>query len=210
MYTISNYRLFLLIIIPTILITFLFDQLILTDELYFDYYEDQVSLGRIEVFLELKDNISWFSYVLLPLILLIKIILISSWLLCGSIIFGYKVSLKDLFKIALVAEFVMLIPTIYTFIDFTVIRDSFSLKDVHYSFPLSLIEVFDNVDSWLVYPLKTLNLFEVAYLFVLVYGFYEIANFSFKKALYLVLPTYLIGLSIWLVFVVFLSLNFIG
>ena len=76
-------------------------------------------------------------------------------------------------------------------------------------YPLSYINFLDleKIQPWLIYPLKTINLFEIAYFFVLVYGLWKLLKNKFSKSLEIVAVSYGSGLVIWLGLVMFLTLN---
>ena len=115
----------------------------------------------MEDLLQLKDRWAWVNYAILPIIYLLKFTLITLWLLSGAILFGYKASFKKIFQIVLAAEFVWLVPSFITIIWFGFIDTDYSLLDVQYFKPLSLLNFFEavEVESWLIFPLQSLNLF---------------------------------------------------
>lgn len=191
------------------LIVFLTDQLILSRELLIDSFSQQLSISRIEQLLEFRDKWAWVNYAILPVIYLLKFTFITLWLLSGIILFGYKTSFKKIFQVVLVAEFVWIVPSLLTIIWFGLIDTDYTLIDVQYFQPLSLLNFFDGelVDSWLVFPLKALNLFEVAYMLVLAIGIKKVINCDYNTSLGFVVPVYGLGLVTWIVFITFLSIN---
>lgn len=76
-------------------------------------------------------------------------------------------------------------------------------------FPLSLLSFWgaENIVSWLHYPLQTLNLFEVAYILCISWLLSKQWKPNFIESINIVLPSYGIGLLIWMVLVVFLTLQ---
>ena len=66
----------------------------------------------------------------------------------------------------------------------------------------------DTIPKYLLYPIQQLNLFEVAYWFLLAYGIKSLGNIDFKKALKITSLSYGVGLAIWCIFIVFLQLQF--
>ncbi|MEQ9403263.1 MAG: hypothetical protein RIM99_06760 [Cyclobacteriaceae bacterium] len=160
--------------------------------------------------LNLRERWAWTSYAILPIIYLLKFTFITLWLLSGSILFGYKTSFKQVFQVVLVAEFVWLIPSILTIIWFGLIDTNYTLIDVQYFQPLSLLSFFDGstLDNWMIFPLKALNLFEIAYMMVLALGMRKLLKRDFNTSLSFTVPVYGAGLVTWIVFITFLSINF--
>ena len=56
--------------------------------------------------------------------------------------------------------------------------------------------------------IQQLNLFEVAYWFLLAYGIKSLGNIDFKNGLKITSLSYGVGLAIWCIFIVFLQLQF--
>ena len=182
---------------------------LLTEEVIIEHLQSQLSLNRIKKMIALKEKWAWINYTIIPIILSFKFTLISLWILCGIILFGYKNTFKEIFRVVIVAEFIWLIPSFITLIWFGFIDTDYSLVDVQYFKPLSLLNFFEasKVESWLIFPLKSLNLFEVAYMFVLTIGIKKMLKKDYNTALNFTIPVYGTALITWIVFITFLSLN---
>jgi hypothetical protein len=102
-----------------------------------------------------------------------------------------------------------LIPGVVKIFWFSFQRD-YTLEDLQYFMPGSLLNLFNpkEIEPWLVYPLQSINVLEVAFWFALAYELKEFFNEDFGKAFGTVMASYGSGLVIWIVFVVFLTLNF--
>ncbi|GAB3327745.1 hypothetical protein GCM10027429_01830 [Marivirga atlantica] len=169
-----------------------------------------MSYERIYKLIQAKEKWSWLNYTLLPIFYFFKCVLLTLWLLCGAIIFDFKASFKGFFKVVLMAEFVWLIPSLLLIIWYGFIDTGYSYSDIQYFAPLSLLSLFENpesLDSWLVYPLKSLNIFELAYIIALSVGIMKIMKKDFNKTLEFTLPVYGSSLVVWLLFITFLSIN---
>ena len=162
----------------------------------------------LDVF-EMHNKWSWISYAIIPLIFLIKFTLITLWILSATILFGYKNTFKEIFRVVIIAEFIWLIPSIITLIWFGLINTNYTLVDIQYFKPLSLLNLFDSqeVENWLIFPLQSLNLFEIAYMFVLAIGIKRILKKDYIEALNFTIPVYGSALVTWIVFITFLSIN---
>ncbi len=201
--------LYLFLVLSTALISYISHLFIVTDNVLVEHLSTQLSIERIEQLLDFRDQWAWVNYAILPIVYLLKFTFITLWLLCGIILFGYKTSFKKIFQVVLMAEFVWIIPSILTLIWFGLIATDYTLIDVQYFQPLSLLNFFDlqHVESWLVFPLKSLNIFEVVYMLVLAIGIKKVIQKDYNTSLGFVVPVYGLGLVTWIVFITFLSIN---
>ena len=75
--------------------------------------------------------------------------------------------------------------------------------------PLSLESLFGyaNFERWYIYPMQLISLFEVADWIILTMLFAKALQISRSKALALVAGSYGAGLALWVVGIMFLTLN---
>lgn len=191
------------------LFAYVSQNLILTDDVLTDHLASQLSLDRIQQLLDFRDQWAWVNYVALPIIYLIKFGLVSLWILCGTVLLGYKVRFKDIFHVVLVAEFVWLVPSFLSIIWFGVIDTDYSLVDIQYFQPLSLLNFFDapSLDPWVVFPLRAFNVFEIIYALVLTLGMRKVIKTDWMDSVRFTIPVYGFGFVTWIVFITFLTLN---
>jgi hypothetical protein len=202
--------LFLLFILALILISLISDTFILKENLYYDYFKDQLTYDQVSEILRLKDKWFFINSIFIPVFYLLKFLILSMWLMTGLILLGYKVSLRKVFHACILSEFVLLIPSIIGLIWFGFIDNAYSLQDVQQYHPLSLLSLFDNahVDSWLIYPLQLVSIFQLAYIFALAFGIRYAIDKDYKISLSITFPVYLVGIAIWVIFVAFLTLSY--
>lgn len=208
----NNSKLLLvLLVLSSTLITILLETFILTEDLYYDFYSAQLSYERIREFLDFQEKWHWVAYALIPVFYTLKFFLLSMWILCGAILLKWKLNFRQIFKVVLIAEFVWLIPSVLLLCWFGFINTDYSLADIQNFQPLSLLSVFDasNVEPWLIFPLKSLNLFEVGYVLVLALALKKLTQEDYRSSLRFTIPVYTTGLITWVVFITFLTLNLI-
>jgi hypothetical protein len=130
-------------------------------------------------------------------------------LLTGTIFWNIKVSFKKLFQIALIAEFLFIIPSLIKLVWFLFIETDFDLLDLQTFYPLSLLNMIEakNIPQWSLYPLQLINVFEVVYWLILAYGISLVAKERWAKMVGLVASSYGIGLFVWVVFITFITIN---
>lgn len=208
-YYLGKTILYLTLVLIAYLSSYLLKNIVITDEVITEHLSQQLSIERIDELLDFRNKWAWVYYVLRPFIYLLKFTLITLWLLSGTILFGYKTSFKELFRIVLLAEFIWLIPSFVTLIWFGFIDVDYVLLDIRYFKPLSLLNFFNpsEIESWLKFPLQSLNLFEIAYMLVLAIGVKETLKKDYIEALNFTVPVYGSALVTWIVFMTFLSIN---
>jgi len=207
----NNYTLFLTVVALTLLITLLVKYGLDLDRLVYNFYAEQLAKEQLQKLLAAQQKWAWVGYAIVPLLVLLRSSLVA---LCLSIgVFFYdierKIAFKKYFRIALMGEFVLLLVGLFKFGYFYFIKTNYTLQDLQQYYPLSYINFLDhtNLQPWLVYPLQTLNLFELAYILVLVFGLHKLLKNTFTKSLEMVAVSYGTGLLIFMGLVMFLTLN---
>lgn len=188
----------------------------INDLLYQSYSEKLTALQIKEIF-ELQEKWNWLSYTIIPLILLIKSSLIANVLYVGTFFFSKsKVTFKQLFNAVIKAEFIFLLIGIAKIIWFYFFQTNYTLEDLQYFYPLSALNIvgYQGLESWFIYPLQVLNLFELAYWLLLSYFVGKLAftekdkgkpmDLGFK----IVASSYGSALLLWVVVVMFFTLNY--
>jgi hypothetical protein len=137
-----------------------------------------------------------------PLIYLWKFTVIGFVIWVGSFMFGYRVTFSQCWAIAIVSEFIFLLPELVKIFWFMFIETDPTYDEVRKFYPLSLMTFFDyyKIDKRYAYPLRALNLFEILYWFALVSGIHSFARKQKKYAWAIVLGSYVILFFLWLGF----------
>lgn len=181
---------------------------------------DKLSRNQIESFLNFHKKWQWLSYVIIPLLLLIKTTLIASILYIGAFFYSKtKVTFKQLFNAVVKAEFVFLGVGVLKIIWFYFFQTNYTLEDLQYFYPLSALNIvgYQGLDAWFVYPLQVLNLFELAYWLLLSYYIGKMASptknvvvskYPIDFGLKIVATSYGSALLLWVVVVMFFTLNY--
>jgi hypothetical protein len=209
MYKFHIWKTILIFSIFYILINYITNEVIFNDLFYYNILSNKFSLKNIEEVIQFKDKYERVSFILLPLIIIIKYTFVSIIIFIGIKLFEVKINLRECFKIVLLAELIPLISSITKTLYFYIYPPT-NLEALQNFNPLGLISLLnhDNIPKYLIYPLQQLNLFEVSYWFLLAYGIKSLGNVNFKKALKITSLSYGVGLLIWCIFIVFLQLQF--
>ncbi len=181
------------------------------EDLIYGFYSEQFAKEQIEQIIQNQEKWSWISYAIIPFLILIRTSLVALCLNIGLFFYDTenKIKFKQLFKVALLGEFVLVLVGFVKLIYFLFIKTDYTLQDIQQFYPLSYINFLDinKLEPWLIYPLQTINLFEIAYFFILVYGLHKLLKNNYWKSFEITAASYGTGLVIWLGLVMFLTLN---
>ena len=208
---------FILVSTLSILLIILTKNILKLEELFYNSLLTKFSTDQIDKVLNFQKKWQWLSYPFIPLLLLIKITLISSVLYIGTFFYSKaKVTFKQLFNAVVKAEFVFLGVGVLKIIWFYFFQTNYTLEDLQYFYPLSALNIvgYQGLESWFIYPLQVLNLFELAYWLLLSYFIGKLAftekdkgkpmDLGFK----IVASSYGSALLLWVVVVMFFTLNY--
>lgn len=201
---------YLLILIVLYISLSVFDQVfIFTEEFIYRSLSNEFSESVIEALITSENQFGWIAYVVSPLIIMLKILFVTFCITTGAILTDSEFTFRYIFRSATYSEYVFLISQAVFSFNLYFNRDALNIENVGSYFPLSMLSYFgtENVVPWLHYPLQTLNLFEVAYILCISWLLSKQWKPYFIESINIVLPSYGIGLLIWMVLVVFLTLQ---
>lgn len=206
---INKYFYFFVFTLILLLITYVNNAILVTDDLIFDFYGEQLTYERIEELIENSDKWQWIIYPVLPIYYLLKFFIVAICLYIGILLAGSSVSFNKIFNVAMFSELVFLIMPIIKLVWFSIFYTDYTLHDLQIFSPLSLLSLInrESIELWLVYPLQVVNLFEVAYWLLLAYGLHRVTSERYQRMFELVASSYGLGLLLWTVFIVFLTVN---
>ena len=205
-----RYVLLVLLIASSILLGHLSSQILEVDELVLGSLADQLAKEQIEVFIEKKERLSTFGHIFVAFFILFKVTFVTLLLDLGCFLYNVKIKFEKLFDIVVKAEFVFLLAIILKTAWFYYSLSGFTLEDYQNNQPLSLLNFIDyeTLDPWYIYPLQVLNIFEIAYWFLLAYLIGREINHTINtKGLQIVASSYGVGLLILVGTIMFLTLN---
>jgi len=198
-----------------IISAFSIQYLFIEDYLYYQTFGEQITSDQIAKMLQISKKYYWLGYVFVPFIILIRVFFTSIFLYIGIFFTNLKIEFSKLFKVALFADFIFVLSGFAKLIILIFFKEVSTLEDLQFT-PLSVMEFLDysKVDPLFIYPLSLINVFELLYFLVLAWllvGVIKEVNeersVNFGKSLKLVTASYGSGLLLWVVFVMFISLN---
>jgi len=169
---------------------------VLTDQVYYYSLGGRVSTEKLAAFLDAQHHVSFLSYVLVPVTLVIRMTLVSFCILTGLLLTSEKLSFKAIFKIVLFAETAFAAGVLLKLLLLAFSKDIESLSQFETFAPLSLYSLCNPsaIPAWLTYPLQTLDLFQAGYCLLLAAGLGYYLGTPFKASLRFVLCSYGAGI----------------
>lgn len=165
LFTANKRLLFILLCLCSFMLLFVRQSFIESQTAAFEFLQD-----RPEGFvLRVVQGLQWAG---IPIIYLWKLTVVAFVLWVGCFTFGYRVTYSQCWSVALGAEFVFLLPDLLKVVWFLFVVPDPRYAEIGSFYPLSMLTFFDyfEIDRKWAYPLRALNLFEVAYWFALVHG----------------------------------------
>lgn len=202
---------FALISLILILISIAIKSILNLDNLVAENLSTNVTSEQLNEYVHFQKKWQWISYTIIPIIILTKTTLITSVLFVGSFFYNKgTVTFKQLFNVAIKAEFVFLLVPIFKIIWFYFFQTNFTLEDIQYFYPLSALNIvgYEGLEPWLIYPFQVLNLFELAYWLVLAYYTGKTTETTMDHGLKIVMSSYGSALLLWVVVIMFFTLNY--
>ena len=154
--------------------------------------------GDIWVF----DIIYSIQYLSVPIFLAWKWTWTSLILWIGCFMFGYRIHFNQLWKMVMLAEILFFLPEILKVVWYSMFYNDPTYNDYLAFYPFSLINLIDyaQIAPKYLYPLKSLNLFELCYWPLLILGIYFLSGKKMKISAYIVFSTYVLFFFVWLGF----------
>lgn len=171
---------------------------------------EQLTATQVENLLNAQQKWQWVGYGFIPLLLLIKMSITALVLSIVGMLTDCQVPYKRLFVIVAEAEIIFLLVPVCKILWFYFFQPQYTLEDIQFFYPLSLLNLTDykQVAQWYVYPLQLVNLFEIGYWLLLTYLLGKVLKISFKERFYFVASSYGVLLLLWVVAVMFFTLNY--
>lgn len=187
--------LFLALCLGSILILWARIQLVENETIAYQILQEQGRFGIFKFFNSLK-------YLATPFIYGLKLTLIAFILWTGAFLYGYKIGFSQMWKVAIIGEFIFLFAELIKIAWLIWIPYEPTIWDIRAFYPLSIMNLFDYEaipNNW-VYPLQSLNIFEPINWLVLVYSIHYSARKKLDYAYAIVFTTYVPLFIIWLVY----------
>lgn len=197
--------------IALIALTEITNELLNIKMLLYNSFSEQLNKKQVQLILNIQNKWQWVTYFIAPFLLLIKTSLIASVVYIGAFFSkSLNVSFKQIWGTVLNAEFIFLLVPVSKIIWFRFCQTYFTLEDIQNFYPLSALNIigYKGLETWLIYPLQTLNLFEIAYIICLSYQIGNLTKTNADTGLKIVSSSYIPALLLWVTIIMFFTLNF--
>jgi len=198
----------LIIVFLNILLLFSFSYLYISDDLFYQSFGEKIAVDRILRMIEISNKLIWIGYVFISIIVPIRVGFTATCLYIGCFLANSQIQFRELFKVALLADFVFVLAGIAKLVILIFFKDVNKLEDLQFQ-PLSFLELFpkNTVDKLFIYPFSLLSVFELLYWLVLAWLLSGLLEKPFDNAMRRVASSYGTGLLLWVLFVMFLTVN---
>jgi hypothetical protein len=186
---------FLFICVSTLLLLFIKKSFIENETAAFEFLSNTPEGSMLAIR-------STIQYTTIPFVYAWKFLVVAFVIWVGCFMFGFRVTYEQCWRVVMAAELVSYFPEIVKIVWFTMIETDPDFYRIQAFYPLSLMTFFDHlsVPARYHYPLKSLNLFEIAYLVALMLGVWYYSKRPFRNAFIIILATYLPIFILWLGF----------
>jgi len=147
------------------------------------------------------------QYVSVPLFYLWKFTITTTFIWISSFFFGYRLLFTQLWKLVMLMELIFIFPEILKIAWFIGGTDGIDYWTIKAFYPFSMLSIlnFEDIANKWHYPLKAINLFEIVYWFMLLFGIHSLANKKKTIARWIVVTGYVIPFFVWLLFYAIIS-----
>ncbi len=206
---IDGWILFYILLVMYALYQFGMNNALVTEEFILRSYEDILPEKTLTGLVRFRQRFEWVGYVLLFITIPLKVGYSAICINTGTLLAGYDVRFRRIFKAGLFGEFVFLFATgvQFTWI-LTVLRPEI-IQDLEGFFPLSVLGLLnsESLPGWLHLPLQKLNLFELLYVVVVSGILKEYLRADFRKVFPIVAISYGFGVMLMIAVAMFLTLQ---
>lgn len=189
--------LFILLCVSTLALLYIKIAFIENETAAFEFLQDRPE-GTV---LRILNGLKFLS---IPFVYLWKFTVIAFVIWVGCFMYGYRVTYSQCWSVVLGAEFIFLVPEILKILWFMTVQTDPDYHTIRAFYPLSLMHFFDydSIGQKWAYPLRALNLFEVAYWFMLVAGIHSYTRKDRSVVWLIVSCSYILLFFLWLAFYV--------
>jgi len=184
---------------------------LINEIVFFNTYSEQLTYDRaMEVFSKMK-SLAWVSYIITPILMLLKFFAISVLLYIGIFFSDLhkEITLGKIFKVVIISELVFIAASITKLLWFIFFAGNYTLDDMSFFYPLSLINLFNRTEvaTYWIYPLQTVNIFQFFYVLILALGLSRVSSLKKEVADRVVLGTYIPAIAVWIALIMFLTID---
>lgn len=195
-----------LIVLVEIAFNLIVQKYALRQDILYNTLASDLTVEEIDKLSQTAHSYSWTNFVWAPLSILVQIFLVAVCINIGTLLLRYQIRFKEIFGIVARAFAVFAIARLLLIGAYFYFGVN-DLSDLDYVSQLSLYAILDHqaLPDWTVFPLQTVNLFQIAFILLLALGLNTLQHRGMKRWIPFVLGTYGTGLAIFVVLFIFLA-----
>lgn len=172
---------------------FLFSHFVWSSDIY--EYSYRANTG-FEDYIDMVRRVDLLRYLFSPAYIFLISVIISVLIKIGLTGLNIEIENKLLFKIVLVGTFFLTLPLLIKTVWFVLIKETYSMEEVKYFYPLSVLYFFETADLHikLVKALGKFNLYHLVFMVFIAWCIRLFTNISFGRLFAIVCYTYGLGL----------------
>ena len=210
-YNLKGLTLLIGIVLANLLLIWLSKALLINEVVFYNAFSEQLTYERSLKLFEEMNRFSWISYALTPIIMLVKFSLVSIVVYTGTVFYNVqkKISLSSVFKIVIASEIIFISGGIIKLLWFYLFAGNYDFNDLNFFYPLSIINFFNRgeVAKIWIYPMQTINIFHLIYILLISFGLSITHSLRKSDSDKIVLFSYLPALVLWIVLIMFLTIE---
>ncbi len=205
----NGWTVFSLICVTLFVMVYIQQKIILTDQVYFNTWSQQLAYDRVEALLKIKNKWLWVGYIMVPLIVLLQVFFVTACLTTGALLGNIQGSFRFFFGIVLRCYPVLMLQGIAMLITALLFKEIDTVADFQQADYFSAAALIKNHDltAWYIYPLKVLSIVEVLFWLLLSWNLSQHIGRSWMANFKFVAGSYGVGLLLWVLFIMFMQLN---
>ncbi|MFA6082776.1 hypothetical protein [Mucilaginibacter sp.] len=192
---------FIVLCLLSCILIWLTDKFILTSEFF--SRNGQYLSGSPDQELMVYNLLQKWIYASAITYLAVRIIAVSLILYTALYLLEVSVSFQQVLRIVTLSEYVFLLPAATKFLHFYFLEPVFTLEDWHRYYALSALMLVSEIPADWHYALQAINIFEVAYWFLLAAGIHKETGMNYDSSLKVVIRFYLPAFLIWICLLTF-------
>lgn len=195
---ITNWHIFTLLITIDITLLFIMNNYILTREAYGAIYREHLEITTIDNIYVMAKKLSIWGYVFLPLLILLRVTIVSLIIQLFFMLRLKEISFKKLFRIILIGYGILVLSSIIQLISLWITPlEDFSSESLALV-PLSITNLLSTENISEVYRglLNQINVFEILWIFIIALGLRIISGMKTNYAS-------IVAVSVWLMIFLF-------
>jgi hypothetical protein len=210
-FSLKKIHLFLIVLFGDLFILWLSKSTLINNIVFYNTFSEQLTYDKTMAIFDKVQELSWAIYAFTPIMLFLKISGVSTLIYVGVFFCDLheQISFNKVFRVVFASEIIFIIAGFVKFLWFSFFSGNYTLYDLNFFYPLSIINFFNRteVNQMWIFPLQTINIFQVIYIILISYGLNKQGGINWAKSEKVVLISYLPGLLIMIAIYMFIIVD---